>query len=423
MEYIEAGKFLKNKRKEMGFNTQKKFIKALLEKDPDINCSESYISLIESGVKSPSVHLLNIMAQVLNLTPQEKGELLLIYKRVPSDLEFAVRNNIKESLKITNIDKLKEKYNKEKNQENFNKLIKALTLEGKTDEVLKLLETAPNFSSNITIYQERAAKIAAVSGNFDFAIQAFNLALDTCPSDFVNTKADILMSIGICYFNKALQLQDSNPKECFNLLVEAKNNLEKSLNLNPDDIYCIDEYARCLYHIADELDFILKNNLYDSKFEEYIKSKNIGFNKDIKSLINDLFQSCIKIYKNVISHPEQGILPEKAYKEAIYFYSYSFCRIKDEENASLMINIINSLDKNWLTYFFKVGYWIMKYELEKNDSYLDNAIDNLLISLEYDKDIVKNMIKTERNRELKILWELRKEELENILSLTPRHKF
>lgn len=415
MEYIEAGNFLKNKRKEVGFSTQKKFIKALLEKDPDINCSESYISLIESGVKSPSVHLLNIMAQVLNLTSQEKGELLLTYKRVPTDLEFAVRNNIKESLKITNVDKLREKYNKEKNQENFNKLIKALTLEGNTKDVLNLLENAPNFSNSITLYQERAAKIAAVSGNFDFAIQAFNLALETCPSDFINTKADIMMSIGICYFNKALQLQDSNPKECVNLLIESRNSLENSLNLNPQDIYCIDEYARCTYHIADELDFILKNELYDKEFENNLRNKNIGFKKDIKSFVFELFKYCMKIYKDVISHPEQGILPEKAYREAIYFYSYSFCRIKDEENSLLMLNIINSFDKNWLTYFFKVGYWLMKYEIENNDLYLNNAIDNLLLSLEYDNDIVKDMIKKEKNRELKILWKFRKEELEKIL--------
>jgi len=415
MEYIEAGKFLKNKRKKMGFITQKKFIKALLEKDPDINCSESYISLIESGVKSPSVHLLNIMAQVLDLTPQEKGELLLIYKRVPTDLEFAVRSNIKESLKITNVDKLRKKYNNEKNQENFNKLIKALILEGNTKEVLNLLENAPNFSNSITLYQERAAKIAAVSGNFDFAIQAFNLALQSCPDDFINTKADIMMSIGICYFNKALQLQDSNPKECIELLITARSYINNSLNLNPEDIYCIDEYARCTYHLADELDFILKNNLYDKDFENYLKNKNIGFKKDINSFIVELFKSCMKIYEDIISHPEQGILPEKAYKEAIYFYCYCFCKIKDENNSLLMLNIINSLDKNWLTYFFKVGYWLMKYQIKNDELYLDNAIENLLLSLECDVDNVKCMIKKEKNRELKILWETRKNELEKIL--------
>ncbi|MBC7475807.1 MAG: hypothetical protein H7263_16105, partial [Candidatus Sericytochromatia bacterium] len=67
MEYIEAGKFLKKKRKSVGFNTQKSFISAMMTTDPEINCSESYMSLIESGVKSPSVHLLDLISLTLKL--------------------------------------------------------------------------------------------------------------------------------------------------------------------------------------------------------------------------------------------------------------------------------------------------------------------------------------------------------------------
>jgi len=103
MKYLEAGKFLKKKRKLCAYATQKSFIQALKNLDSEINCSESYISLIEAGVKSPSVSLLDVMATALKLTQQEKGELLLIYKRVPNDLEFTVRANLKDSLKTTNI--------------------------------------------------------------------------------------------------------------------------------------------------------------------------------------------------------------------------------------------------------------------------------------------------------------------------------
>src|SRR5690606_18543747 len=103
--------------------------------------------LIESGAKSPSVHLLDVMSAVLNLSPQEKGELLLIYKRVPNDLEFAVRNNLKASLKVSNTDVLKLKYENDRNKLNFNNLVRALVLDGKSEEAIELLKTAPNFSS------------------------------------------------------------------------------------------------------------------------------------------------------------------------------------------------------------------------------------------------------------------------------------
>jgi len=80
IEFKEAGAFLRQQRKKKGYKTQKGFIAALKAIDPTISCSESYISLIEKGVKTPGVRLLDLMAKVLKLSASEKGELLLIYK-------------------------------------------------------------------------------------------------------------------------------------------------------------------------------------------------------------------------------------------------------------------------------------------------------------------------------------------------------
>lgn len=423
MEYTEAGKFIRNKRKNQGFSTQKKFIAALTKADPEVNCSESYMSLIESGVKSPSLHLLDLMASVLQMTPQEKGELLLIYKRVPNDFEFAVRTNLKESLKESNIDKLKNKYDTDKNKQNFDNLLRALILEDRQQEATELLNSIPEFTLSMVDLQDRTAKMAALTGNYDFAIQAFNLAYESCSDEFINTKADILMNIGICYFNKALKLYEDDTLTSIDLLIKSSLFLEKSLNLWPDYIYCLDEYSRCNYHIGDAFLSYIRNdkkfefdkNKYES-LDEVFKTENIKSDKNsINKLAEKYFSKAIKTYKKILSHSERGDLPEKALKEAVYFYGYSLCKIKEFDEALLWINSINIIEQNWLTHFIKACYCNMRFEAENTESLIEEAVLHLNIAFEYEPETVKDMIKSEKDKDLKAIWKSKSEVLKEIM--------
>jgi len=463
MQYLKAGKFIKEKRKKLGFTTQKVFINALQSVDSDISCSESYISLIEAGEKSPSVHLLDVIATVLKLSHSEKGELLLIYKRVPADLAFAVKDNLKKSLKITNIDILKKQYEKNKGQKNFNNLIRALVIDGETEEALNLLKSPPEQGANFIDYQVRTAKMAMIADNYDFAVSAFKLALQSCPDEFTQTKADLLMNLGIAYFSKALKIQYENPIDSLEFLIQSKNYLQNSLKITSDNIYCLDEYARCLYHIGDTLDYFEKNELAfkvtipphltsPAKGEEY--SNNVSFeipgngNLDgsttsyspsqspstASHMTSPLtrgdkgglgegvkkfhFQKALETYKKILSHSEKGDLPEKALKEAVYFHAYTHCKLELFEESLVLINSIIILEQNWLTYFLKAGYALMRYEKEHKTELLDQSIKNLTIAMEYDRDTVKYSIKKEKNRELKTLWELKFKELNTMLQET-----
>ncbi len=428
MEFIEAGKFIRNKRKSEGFSTQKKFISALLKSDPKINCSESYMSLIESGVKSPSVHLLDLIASILNMSPQEKGELLLIYKRVPNDFEFAVRSNLKESLKLTNIDKLKAKYEADKSKQNFNNLIRALVLERKVDQATELLKSVTDFSSNFIDLQDRTAKIAALTGNYDFAIQAFQLALASCTDEFIYTKADILMNIGVCYFSKALKIYDNDIVSSLEFMLQSKLYLEKSLDLCDSYIYCLDEYARCSYHIGDAFLSYLRNNTsleFNQKdnpeiyrlFEVINKTDNkLSHLEKVEKLSNNNFKIALDSYSKILSHSERGDLPEKALKEAVYFYAYTLCKMKNFDLALIFINSINILEQNWLTHFIKACYCNMKYEFDKNLENLEEALKHINIAYEYEPEIVKDMLMSEKDKDLKSVWLNKSNEIIEIMN-------
>ena len=424
MEFIEAGKFIRNKRKGEGFSTQKKFIAALLKSDPNINCSESYMSLIESGVKSPSVHLLDLIASILNMSTHEKGELLLIYKRVPNDFEFAVRSNLKESLKLTNIDKLKSKYKNDKSKQNFNNLIRSLVLEGKQEQATELLKSAPDFSSGFIDLQDRTAKMAALTGNYDFAIQAFQLAFESCTDEYAYTKADMLMNIGICYFSKALKISDSDPVNSLEFMLMSKHYLEESLKLWDAYIYCLDEYARCNYHIGDMFLGFLRNN----KKLEFDKTKNEKINglfgqlsnskqsENIEKLSVAHFNSALTTYRQILAHSERGDLPEKALKEAVYFYAYTLCKMKEFDEALIWINSINILDQNWLTHFIKACYSNMRYEWDKKTENLDESIKHIIIAFEYEPETVKDMLISEKDKDLKSVWLNKKTEIDEIMN-------
>lgn len=421
MEYSQAGKFLKTKRKQAGFKTQKSFIDALTKQDSEINCSESYISLIESGVKSPALKLLNVMSVVLNLSAQEKGELLLTYKRVPTDFELAVRSNLKESLKLSSIDLLKKKFEETQDSDILNKLTKALVLDGRTEEAIDILQNSKLNNSNVVGLQDRTAKIAAFSGNYDFAIQAFKLALESCPTEYVNTRADILMNIGVCYFSKGLSINNSKSIDSIEYFFKAIDFLEKSLELMPDHIFYIDEYARCNYHIADSLQYFQRNKqdlkidkIIHEKVYEKFKSEKISYKKTF-DLSENHFKIALKYYKKIISHIERGDLPENHLKISIYFHAYTYSKLKMFEEGLVWLNSISILDPNWLTHFMKAGYWLMRYEEEKENEYLEHSLKNLELAYQFSPEYIKDVLKTEKDRELKTLWELKEKDLTTML--------
>lgn len=419
MQYIEAGKFIKKKRKSSGFKTQKSFIDALISIDPQINCSESYISLIESGFKSPSLYLLDIMSTVLGLTKQEKGELLLIYKRVPTDFELTVKSNLKETSKINTLDAIRKTYENNKNNKNLNSYIRALVFEGKSEEAIEILKnTAPEKKLDLVQLQERTAKIAGLSGNYDFAIQAFKLALESCnDAKFETTKASILSDIGICYFNKALIQKKEDIFLAINTMLEANIYFSKSLKIKENDIYSIDEYARCSYNIADLIEYTVKNKIKTKNLDNYnhLKSLLTENNKNYGKLINYFFELSISLYRKVITQSERGELIDKALKDAVYFHAYAHCKVKKFDEALFLINTINILEQNWLTFFLKTGYFVLKYEHEKKEEFLDLAVKELTIAHQCDNEQIVAFINYEKDKELKILWELRPIELEKIL--------
>lgn len=419
MQYIEAGKFIKKKRKSGGYKTQKSFIEALISIDPQINCSESYISLIESGVKSPSLNLLDIMSTVLGFTKQEKGELLLIYKRVPSDFELTVKSNLKETSKINTLDAIRKTYENNKNNKNLNNYIRALVFEGKSEEAIEILKnTTPEKTLDLVQLQERTARIAALSGNYDFAIQAFKLALESCNTEkFENTKANILSNIGSCYFNKSTIQKDEDIFQSINILLEANTYFSASLETRENYTHSIDEYARCCYRIADLIEYTVKNKIKLKNLDNYNHLKTLlnENNKNFGKLINYFFELSISLYRKVITQSERGELIDKALKDAVYFHAYAHCKVKKFDEALFLINNINILEQNWLTFFLKTGYFVLKYEDEKKEEFLDLAIKELTIAYQCDNEQIVSFINYEKDKELKTLWELRTLELEKIL--------
>lgn len=422
-EFREAGEFMRQKRKERGFKTQKAFIAALLQRDPDISCSESYISLIEKGVKTPGVHLLDIMAQVLDLSAGEKGELLLTYKRVPSDFEFAVRDNLREAAQLSRLDQIRQVYADEPNREHFNHLLKALILEEATDEALELLKKSPTFENELLELQERTAKMASISGNYEFAMQAFELALGNCRND--SERADIQVHIGILHFQRALKAQNKDILAAMEDYVAAYERFETSLKLRKEDFFTLDERTRCAYHLGDGLLQMLRSGqtakpsakqypLLAKAYEVWTGKKPSP--EKLEAQAEVFFKQALSGYGHILAHGHKSPLPDKPMREAVYFYAYTHGKLKLFETASVLIHSNLILDRNWLTWFMKACLAVMEFDHNGDATALDSSLQALEKARDYDADTVSYLVRLERDRELKSLWQHRAQEVEAMLT-------
>ncbi|PKL77141.1 MAG: hypothetical protein CVV27_06680 [Candidatus Melainabacteria bacterium HGW-Melainabacteria-1] len=427
-EFRDAGEFLRQKRKEQGFKTQKSFIAALLQKDPDISCSESYVSLIEKGVKTPGVHLLDVMAQVLEMSAAEKGELLLTYKRVPSDFEFAVRDNLKASAQITRLDEIRRHYAEAPNREHFNRLLKALVLEELSQEAMDLLKKAPTFENELLELQQRTARMASLSGNYDFAKQAFELALDNCRND--DERAEVRLDLGILAFQQGLKSQNKDLLKAMEAYVQALAHFEQSLRLDPEDAFAADERTRCYYHLGDGLLHMLRSGQIQrpstkdcpalaAAFDRWCGKKPIADKltaDKLKAQSQAYFRLALEGYANILSQGDRSPLPDKPMREAVYFHAYTHGKLKLFATARVLLHSNLILDRNWLTWFMKAGLCVMEFEHDGDIEHLDGAIHALTRAMDYDADTIKYLVRLERDRELTSLWKTRPQDVEALLT-------
>ncbi len=421
-EFKSAGATIRRKRKESGYKTQKAFIAALKTVDPDISCSESYISLIEKGVKTPGVHLLDVMAEVMSLSPTEKGELLLTYKRVPSDFEFAVRDNLKAAAEPSRLDRIRSHYENNPGRDSFNHYLKSLILEEQDQAAIALLKQAPTFENEILELQERTAKMASLSGNYDFAVQAFELALNNVKAP--KHHAEILLNIGTLHFQQGLKIEKKEPHQALNFYLKAHDLFEKSLALMPDELFTIDEHGRCAYHIGDTLLFIYKQKQIQSAnaktqpelaaaYQKWF-GKKVSL-KGLEQISAQYFEQAKIGYQKVLDRADNSPLPDKPMQEAVFFHAYVHAKLKLFSMARVLIHSNLLLERNWLTYFMKAGLGVMEYEHSAQEVHLDQAMQALTKALGFDKDSVLYLLRYERDRELKALWKAREEAMEALI--------
>jgi hypothetical protein len=421
--FKDAGAFLRKKRKAAGYKTQKAYIQALKELHPTISCSEPYISLIEKGVKIPALKLFNIMAEVLGLTPTEKGELLLSYKRVPRDFEFAVRDNLKAAARTTYMDQLQARYRETPSQEAYRELLTALVLQQDTDEALLLLKEAPIFENEPLELQLRTAQIASLSGNARFALSAFKSALQQAGSEAA--KMNIQRYMGIHYFQQGLLVQDEHPIEALEAYLEALESFQLCLAHNPNDAYLRDERARCAYNVGDVVFHLHRQK----QLKKPSKSKHpkasalyntyFGDSKTLKAVLHcsdHYFERARQDYAQVIQQADRYPLPEKALQEAIFFHSYAHGKLRRFETAQLLLHSSLFLKPNWLLFFMKAGLSIMEYESGASDTenLLDQALSYLEQAREQNPGALRQLIQDEKERELKTLWQERAREMETL---------
>jgi hypothetical protein len=418
---LSSGPFLRHKRKAAGFKTQRALIQALRAADPTISCSEPYLSLIEKGVKVPSLHLLDVMARVLQLTSAEKGQLLLDYQRVPGDFETTVRANLKASQPPIVLEQLRAAYVSDSGLATLNPLLHALVAVGNYQEAQMLLRQVSLSESSGLEMQIYTAWQAGLAGQRELAWQGFQLALQHCPPERAETRAQLLTNLGILSFERGLSVEYTDLLQALADFLRAEPFLRESLTLQPQHLFARDELARCLYHLADTLQLLAATHAdVIADLSVMLPALNDCHTPQagrdwLQAESLRIFEQARMHYAEVIRQAPQAGFSERALREAVCFYAYLHAKLGLFDQAELLLNSAWILQRSGLICFMQAGLALMVFARQSEPVMLERALEWLKQGLTEEPDTVRLLIQQEKTRELKQLWEQKANELEQLL--------
>lgn len=364
-----------------------------------IDVSKSYISFLEKGVRHPSREVADKIARVLFPNTPDKQDELLILAGFSSD-------NIKDNY-INNMESLSPGDDFRRYLISVLAAIKAGQFELARDKI----ETGLKYYDKPAQMHTLLAHLELAKGKYEHAIisqqaaiQHYNLIEE---NDLEDLKySDFLVNLGVMYFFKgdhhmfAYRDEQESDKELSErelaraqkYYLMAQEQFLKGLELESDNVYYWDEYARLLFNLAD-----ISSRTQAQKF----------------------WQETIDSFEKVLSLPNKHILGQNTLAESTIYLAHAYSKMGEFQISNTILNVLtNYVDKNWLVYYIKACRLSMLYESEPNDSLLDQALIDLKTAFKLDAQHtnVLSFIVQDQNRELKALSSLRSDEFKKLVN-------
>lgn len=365
-----------------------------------VSLSKSYISLLESGVRQPSKDVVENLAQAFFPEGNDKvrDELLVLAGFRPVNLEnYSSTQSHEAAYKLA----------LEKNPKDFQAYltwIQDLLKSQKYDIAKEIIQKGLQLFDELLQLQSLLANLELIKGNYSSAIQTQKSAIDSYLLQAENERPDVNIALfkfnlGNIYFTKAYmhlgnkhaaknaQERSQESKEAFANFELARQQLKEAMELMPEHIYIIDEYARVNFNLA----FLSENERQAAKF----------------------WKEAITSFKLVLKSEDKQELGYDVLKEAGIFLAHAYTKNKQFEEAEGALNLISAYAPNyWLLHYAKACFYNLKHESDKNETWLDRSLKSLTmaVSIEHKNNHARhqalsdpdlNAVRTQRKKQFK----------------------
>lgn len=320
-----------------------------------LGVSESYISRLESGERHPDKELILKLGPIL--FPEgdqiELDNLLIAADYTPLNLEqFTGRDDV--------IHHFQEVLDQDpENFRVFNALVLSLIKQGNLKAARdKIQKGLSQFDDSIHL-QVLMGTLEMAHGRYDTAltyhqeaIKAFEQSSADHELDSVN-KINMLLNLAVIYFMKGYELiddflrsgEDALYREARNNLLQASDSLKEALQLDAEDIYVLDEYARVQFNLS-YLD------------ESAQKKVNYG--------------SSIAAFEQVVHSEEKARLNYSELIESSLFLVHAYAKSQNFVAAEQHIHIIECcLPNYWLVHYIKACLYSLKFVTDRQEKWLE----------------------------------------------------
>lgn len=331
-----------------------------------IQVTPSYISLLESGERQPSRDVVDKLTEVFFL-PNEinaRDELRMLAGLSPVQTEKIIApHNLR-----TSYEQLIEK--NPDDFRSFSTLIRIL-LKSHEDEIARqrIHEGLRRFSSSFQL-QALLAQLELSHGHFQGAETAQRAAIEQflktrTQSQDKATCADLYISLGTIYAlwgDSFLNQAGGEPqKQTLELLKQARKQYGIALEMVPENVYLLDEYARLCVQLAK-----LSQDPERSK----------------------LCEESIRTFRQVICAENNPILGQEAIREACISMANACCHAGRFDEAELILVLTRSMSPDfWPAPYALACLYSQQYSQSKETRYLDKAFNSLRQAFKLQSDL------------------------------------
>lgn len=326
-----------------------------------LDVSESYISRLETGERHPDKELILRLGPLLfpEGNETELDELLIAADYTPLQLDHKTgRDDV-----IHHFQQVLE--DDPRNFRAFNALVISLIKQGKFEIARqKIQDGLKRYDASIHL-QVLLGALELAQQNFDQALsyqhdalRAFDQNPDWARGLYLQ-RSDLLLNLAVIHFLKGYagvdaylgQPDEARYSEARNNLTQAADALNEALQLDPEDIYVLDEQARVLFNLA------------------YL-DESAGKSAD--------FAAVVAAFERVITSDDKTRLNYSELIESSLFLVHAYVKHQDYAAAERHIHIIECcLPNYWLVHYIKACLYNRRYESEPDRRWLEKSLRSL----------------------------------------------